>query len=726
MYSQIRLRRGTHYELSTINPRLAEGEIVVEYPDTGLGTGYCKFKLGDGIRRYNDLSYAFDGAAASKIYGGNSETYNTIQLRADTEENWEEVDPLIGRNEVIYVIDKLAFKVGDGKKTWSQLAYTTASPFVDNRWEGTLDFGDEDTDDVLDDSWRPDTTLPDDWDDDIGTGDPADSGIPGPGTPFCDTIGNGWPILQAGLRGVPEGSTIIIDMNGSTEVPASVFSILQGRNVTVKFLMKSNHSEATRTCWTVVGTDILPTVVPQRIDLNVIPNTTSIPENLKAQAQAQLTTSTNALFEITLAHSGKFPVPMSLTVNVGVLNSGQWANIYYYNDIDDQIELVDAGVVDETGVVTVKMPHASAYLFIMDATDHTTLPGDNEPYVGGPGNYINGWDAIAEYITNYGNDPTPTDPYTYTRALDIDGKVPVDEGWYEIVSGQYILSSDILADPGKAYYIRTGNAPDPNPPTPPVDPVYTPVTPTPVNNPFDLGWFEMIAPNDFQLSTDNVADPTKTYYTRTGTDDVSASYTPITINTTLNPVDEGWYEEDSVNAGEYVASTDTVADETKTYYERTPDTITNTTYDEVTDTNGKDPSAEGWYEEDPDNAGEYILSEDSTPDSSKTYYIGTDSTTTVYNYTAVDDIYGVDPSLSNWFEMLGTDYVLTTDEKIQSGKQYYSQTTTTTTTYTYDNVQDVYGINPEALGWYELVGSNYVLTNDAVVDPTKTYYVQSN
>jgi hypothetical protein len=51
MAISIQLRRGLAIEWSTVNPLLAEGELAVEL-DTGL------YKLGDGVRLWNDLPYS--------------------------------------------------------------------------------------------------------------------------------------------------------------------------------------------------------------------------------------------------------------------------------------------------------------------------------------------------------------------------------------------------------------------------------------------------------------------------------------------------------------------------------------------------------------------------------------------------------------------------------------------------------------------------------------------
>ena len=56
-YAKIRPRRGTATQWVTANPVLAEGEMGIEVPDTGVGTGTVKFKFGDGVTAWNDLPY---------------------------------------------------------------------------------------------------------------------------------------------------------------------------------------------------------------------------------------------------------------------------------------------------------------------------------------------------------------------------------------------------------------------------------------------------------------------------------------------------------------------------------------------------------------------------------------------------------------------------------------------------------------------------------------------
>lgn len=56
-YARIRPRRGTASEWNSANPILAEGEIGIEVPSTGVGKGLVKIKFGDGATAWKSLPY---------------------------------------------------------------------------------------------------------------------------------------------------------------------------------------------------------------------------------------------------------------------------------------------------------------------------------------------------------------------------------------------------------------------------------------------------------------------------------------------------------------------------------------------------------------------------------------------------------------------------------------------------------------------------------------------
>lgn len=95
------------------------------------------------------------------------------------------------------------------------------------------------------------------------------------------------------------------------------------------------------------------------------------------------------------------------------------------------------------------------------------------------------------------------------------------------------------------------------------------------------------------------------------------TYNAVTPVGTENPSEEGWYEYNETTK-EYSLSEDTTVDNAKTYYEKV-EGHTWTVYNAVTPTGTENPVTEGWYEYD-STTGEYVLSEDTTVDDSKTYY----------------------------------------------------------------------------------------------------------
>ena len=139
MYAKIRPRRSTATEWAIQNPVLAEGELGIEVPDSGVGTGLSKFKLGDGYTQWNNLPYAFDANSAQSIYGGNVSVSRDICLRGGTKDEWEIEDPILKLNEVVVDTTVGAFKIGDGQHSFTQLDYV-------GYWqmEEDYDFGDLD------------------------------------------------------------------------------------------------------------------------------------------------------------------------------------------------------------------------------------------------------------------------------------------------------------------------------------------------------------------------------------------------------------------------------------------------------------------------------------------------------------------------------------------------------------------------------------------------------
>lgn len=65
-YVKLRPRRSTAAEWEYDNPVLTEGEMAIEVPVTGVGTGLVNVKFGDGVTHWNDIPYGLLGDTESK------------------------------------------------------------------------------------------------------------------------------------------------------------------------------------------------------------------------------------------------------------------------------------------------------------------------------------------------------------------------------------------------------------------------------------------------------------------------------------------------------------------------------------------------------------------------------------------------------------------------------------------------------------------------------------
>lgn len=79
MSLKIQLRRGSSYQWSTANPILSEGEM-------GFETDTNKIKIGDGVKRWVQLSYFAGSGSGLAINAGTALIYdsttNTLSLDA--------------------------------------------------------------------------------------------------------------------------------------------------------------------------------------------------------------------------------------------------------------------------------------------------------------------------------------------------------------------------------------------------------------------------------------------------------------------------------------------------------------------------------------------------------------------------------------------------------------------------------------------------------------------
>ena len=186
-----------------------------------------------------------------------------------------------------------------------------------------------------------------------------------PGVPFIrdDDGKEGWEVIRGTLTDVIQrmkngetepGETVTVDMNGSAAVPADIFETIAGEDVTVVFDMGDGIT------WTVNGQSVTGTDIGD-IDFGVNKRTNTIPADVINNV-----TGERYSINITLAYEGEFGFTAILTINLDEKNAGLYANLFYYNAGENELEYICSDEIDEKGNAELTFTHASDYTIVID------------------------------------------------------------------------------------------------------------------------------------------------------------------------------------------------------------------------------------------------------------------------------------------------------------------------------------------------------------------------
>ena len=154
------------------------------------------------------------------------------------------------------------------------------------------------------------------------------------------------------LAGASDGDTVVIDLNGNTDIDRSVFDEIRGRDVTVRFRLKGGAY------WTINGKDIEQS---RKVDLGVRMNRMSAPrDEIKELAGDKKTV------KFTLSHNGKLGFSGILNVPINEKYNGKYANLYYYSR---GFEFAGSSLISD-GYAQFRFDHASEYIIVIDDYPH--------------------------------------------------------------------------------------------------------------------------------------------------------------------------------------------------------------------------------------------------------------------------------------------------------------------------------------------------------------------
>ncbi len=164
------------------------------------------------------------------------------------------------------------------------------------------------------------------------------------------SVGKGWNAIEEKIAETADGGKVAVDMNGVTKLPKEVLDNISGEDVDLVLNMKGGVT------WTINGTDVDKA---SDIDMKVTVGTRAIPEEAIEAVEGG-----KSVKQISLAHNGTFGFTATMTISLGKLNDGQYANLFYYNPKSKSLEFVDASIISG-GKANLIFNHASDYAIIM-------------------------------------------------------------------------------------------------------------------------------------------------------------------------------------------------------------------------------------------------------------------------------------------------------------------------------------------------------------------------
>ena len=179
----------------------------------------------------------------------------------------------------------------------------------------------------------------------------------------------GWDVIREEAKQAPAGEEITVDMNGTTEVPGSLFDLIRGEDVTVVFAMDNGIT------WNVNGRDVTVEGV-RDIDFGV-------KYGEQAEGNIPVSVINNVTGEkfytgLSLAYDGEFGFQAVLSLNMDQKNAGLYASLYYYNEQTGEMEFICEEEIAEDGSVALTFTHASEYILVVDAKTTEQEPADTE------------------------------------------------------------------------------------------------------------------------------------------------------------------------------------------------------------------------------------------------------------------------------------------------------------------------------------------------------------
>ena len=167
--------------------------------------------------------------------------------------------------------------------------------------------------------------------------------------------------IAAKVEEAPEKSTVVLEMKSNVTIDKEILESAKGKDVDIVLDMGDYK-------WTINGQNITADTL-QSINMEVKFGSNAIPAD-----KIDKLAGDNARKTISLTHEGDFGFAATLTINVGAENFGKYANLYYFNEHDDDLEFICSDMVRANGDVDLMFTHASEYVAIFSDEMMEPLP----------------------------------------------------------------------------------------------------------------------------------------------------------------------------------------------------------------------------------------------------------------------------------------------------------------------------------------------------------------
>lgn len=180
----------------------------------------------------------------------------------------------------------------------------------------------------------------------------ASAAVPASREPYIynDDSKKGWEVISDIILSTPDGSAVKVNMNGTSELPKSILTAIQGKDADLVLDMGSGF------VWTVNGMSVTKA---KTVDMRVR-KASKIPKSAIDEYFGDIKT-----IQIDLRHNGDFGFTAELTIDLGGRYDGMYANSYCYKarkfEFGDSTEILN-------GQAVLRFTHASSWLITIESS----------------------------------------------------------------------------------------------------------------------------------------------------------------------------------------------------------------------------------------------------------------------------------------------------------------------------------------------------------------------